>query len=448
MADQAGADRKLMARLHALISRLASLRTARPHPGYSALRSFDVRQHGRAVPRLLLTGTAFAFAAFFSGPASLVAVGSTARSAVQLTPDAMLASALQEIAAQRFDRALEHIDALLKARPNFRLAHLIRGDLLIARARPLSDIGSAVNAPADRIADLREEAVARLRAYRERPPEGQVPRYLMKLKPEQQHAIVVDTNRSRLYLYRNEGDAPRLVADYYVSSGKLGARKAREGDLKTPIGVYHVTASLPPQKLPDFYGSGAFPINYPNDWDRRQGRDGHGIWLHGTPSDTFSRPPRASDGCVVLANSDLDAVAKYVQVGLTPVIISEGVEWVSTGDWSQERDSFLGQFEKWRSDWESLDTERYLQNYSRRFTSDRLNYDAFAAGKRAVNANKEWVKVGLSELTVFRNPGHEDLVVVTFRQDYRSSNLSNTMKKRQYWTREGNRWRIVYEGAA
>ena len=48
---------------------------------------------------------------------------------------------------------------------------------------------------------------------------------------------------------------------------------------------------------------------------------------------------------------------------------------------------------------------------------------------------------------MFRYPG-ENFVVVTFDQDYRSNNLSNVMSKRQYWIREGGRWRIVYEGSA
>jgi hypothetical protein len=37
---------------------------------------------------------------------------------------------------------------------------------------------------------------------------------------------------------------------------------------------------------------------------------------------------------------------------------------------------------------------------------------------------------------------------VTFDQDYASSNLSNHMRKRQYWIREGGAWRILHEGAA
>src|SRR3954465_12853763 len=146
------------------------------------------------------------------------------------------------------------------------------------------------------------------------------------MRADQKYAVVVDTGRSRLYLYRNDEMRPRLVTDYYISIGKAGSHKTREGDQKTPIGVYHVTSSLPKAKLSDFYGAGAFPINYPNDWDRRQGRNGHGIWLHGTPSNTYSRPPRASDGCVVLTNADLEALASSLQVGLTPVIISEDVQ--------------------------------------------------------------------------------------------------------------------------
>src|SRR5258708_25685727 len=106
-------------------------------------------------------------------------------------------------------------------------------------------------------------------------------------------------------MYQDDGRTPRFGADYYVSSGKNGGLKVREGDEKTPIGVYHVTESLPRQKLSDFYGSGAFPINYPNEWDRIQGRNGHGIWLHRTPPVTYSRPPRPINGCAVLATSHL-----------------------------------------------------------------------------------------------------------------------------------------------
>jgi murein L,D-transpeptidase YafK len=378
----------------------------------------------------------------------LLALGAGEAPARGNDPDAALGAVFQDIERSRLGSALEKVDALITAYPNFRLAYLIRGDLLLARARPLVTFGNQPDAPADKLADLREEAVARLKAYRNRPPSNYVPRYLLQMEPEQKYAIVVDTQRARLYIYQNDNGRPRFVADYYISHGKLGAEKLREGDKRTPVGVYHVTANLPRQKLSDFYGNGAFPISYPNEWDRQQGRDGHGIWLHGTPSDTYSRPPRASDGCVVLTNRDLDALASYLQIGLTPVIISNTVEWLSVDDWAAERSALNKQIESWRKDWESRDVDRYLAHYSKSFRNNEGGYVRWAEQKKAVNASKSWIKVQLDKVSVFRSPGKQDLVVVTFEQDYRSNNLSNVLKKRQYWLKEGGRWKIVYEGFA
>ncbi len=52
----------------------------------------------------------------------------------------------------------------------------------------------------------------------------------------------------------------------------------------------------------------------------------------------------------------------------------------------------------------------------------------------------------LGDVYTKRDPGKDGLVLVTFDQEYRSNNLSNTVKKRQYWLQEDGRWRIVYEG--
>lgn len=366
-------------------------------------------------------------------------------------PEPQLEQIFKEIEANRHDNALKLTEALLRQYPNFRLANLIKGDLLLARTKPLNTFGSANGAPNDKVADLRAEAIARLKGYREKPQASYIPRYLLQMRADQRYAIVVDTKRSRLYLYENDqanGGRPRFVADYYVTQGKLGAEKVSEGDKKTPVGVYHVTSSLPREKLADLYGSGAYPLNYPNEWDKRQGRNGSGIWLHGTPSDTFSRPPKASDGCVVLTNQDLNAVAKNLQVGLTPVIISNSVEWLSLDDWNKERTELNKAIEAWRADWESRDTERYLKHYSRKFQANGQNFDQFAAQKRQVNGGKEWIKLKIDNLSVFRNPGKDEVVVTTFDQDYRSNNLNNAMRKRQYWIREDGRWRIIHEGAA
>ncbi len=368
-------------------------------------------------------------------------------------PEPLLSAVFDQIEAHKWEAALRQTEDLLNAYPNFRLAHLVKGDLLLARTKALRNFGEGGTLTAgDQVADLRDEAIARLKAYKSKPNGSYVPRYLLQMRPDQEYAVVVDTQKSRLYLYQNNikdgGGPPRFIADYYISHGKLGTDKVKEGDKRTPIGVYHVTSSLSRQKLGDFYGSGAFPINYPNEWDKRQGRNGHGIWLHGTPSNTFSRPPRASDGCVVLANQDFDAISKNLQIGLTPVIISNSIEWLSLDDWQAERTSLLSMIDEWRKDWESRDTNLYARHYSNRFKSDNQDLNSWVEHKRKVNAGKTWITVGTGNISMFRNPGKEEYVVVTFEQDYKSSNLENVMKKRQYWIKEDGRWKIVYEGSA
>ena len=342
--------------------------------------------------------------------------------------------------------ALAEIDKLLARNPNFRLGHLIKGDLLMARAgQPVAFAAKFANGEvaAASVAPLQDEARVRLQRYLDAPPVGFLPAPLLQLAPDQSHVLLVDTSRSRLFVYANDLSRPRYVTDFYISLGKNGVEKQREGDQKTPLGVYTVVASK--DKLPDFYGGGAYPLSYPNDWDKINGRNGHGIWLHGTPSETYSRPPWATDGCIVLTNEDFARLSKYVDVSRTPVIIGQHVEWRDPQHWERDRETVLTALGRWKSDWESLDTTRYLSNYSAHFRTEKRSYATWSARKRQVNAGKTWIKVGIEELSVFAYPGTTDLMMVTFEQQYRSNNLTTRTHKRQFWSREGDQWRIVHE---
>lgn len=360
--------------------------------------------------------------------------------------EALLVESMLSISSNKLDIALDGVDSLLRINPNFKLAQLIRGDLLLARARPLNNLGNVPEAE-ERMKDFRDEARVRLQRFSNKTPTEQVPKFIWQLNEQQRYAIVVDISKSTLYLYENANGHPRYISDYYISVGKKGADKIAEGDQKTPLGVYVINDSLPKSKLTDFYGSGAFPLNYPNEWDRRQKRNGHGIWLHGTPSDTYSRPPRASNGCIVLTNGDLENLGKVLQVGITPVIIAKQMAWSNEQDQS-ERIELLNEIERWRIDWANLNADSYLEHYAQDFSSDEMDFATWSNYKRQVNAGKSWIKVAISNISMFAYPTHPDLVVVDFEQDYASNNLSNRMKKRQYWMKQNNRWRIVYEGAA
>ena len=355
---------------------------------------------------------------------------------------------LENLQQARVDLALAEADRLIARYPNFRLAHLVRGDLLSARAGPITGLGNTGHAGRERLDELRAEALARSGAYKGRPTEGFLPRYLMQFDPRQEHAIVVDTSRWRVYVYENSAGMPRLVEDYYITIGKQGIEKEREGDRKTPVGVYHVVSRIPGSRLPDLYGWGAFPIDYPNEWDRIRGRTGYGIWLHGVPSDTYARAPQASDGCIAFANPDIAALAGRVQVGATPVVIAERVEWVAPKTLLAERDAFAQRLEKWLVDWQSLDSDRYLEHYAREFRSNGMDLAAWRIHKRRVIKAASSIRVTLANVSMLRNPGmREGLVTVTFDQDYRSSNLVQKTRKRQYWAPEDGRWKIVYEAS-
>jgi hypothetical protein len=102
----------------------------------------------------------------------------------------------------------------------------------------------------------------------------------------------------------------------------------------------------------------------------------------------------------------------------------------------------------WRRDWESLDTGTYLSHYANNFFPEKQNLADWSQHKRKVNAGKSWIKVKIDRVSMFLYPGMDQLAVVTFEQAYTSSNFSHQTRKRQYWTKEGGRWKIIYEGSA
>jgi murein L,D-transpeptidase YafK len=359
--------------------------------------------------------------------------------------EALLVRTIVGLREQGLKTAMAEVDRMVERNPNYKLAHVLQGDLLMARAgKPVAFGGKVASVD---IAPLQDEARVRMKRYLDAPPMNYLPAPLLQLSPRQSHVLLIDTTRQRLFVYANDLGRPRYVTDFYISLGKNGVDKSREGDQKTPIGVYNVIAQKVAlkDKLPDFYGPGAFPLSYPNEWDVANGRDGHGIWLHGTPSDTYARPPRATDGCIVLTNEDLARLSKYVDVSRTPVVIGDAIEWRSPENWDKDRQSFLKAFNQWKTDWESLDTTRYLDNYSAHFRSKDRDLESWAQSKRKVNSGKKWVKVNINDVSLFAYPGTPGLMVITFEQDYRSNNMSRKTTKRQYWSLEGSHWRIVHE---
>ena len=356
------------------------------------------------------------------------------------------------IAEGRSREALAQAETLARDYPNFQLAQLAVGDLLISRTRPIRRMGDVPEPDTARslqvattLEELRNESRQRVDAQRSRPPAHSIPAQFLELSPRSRHAIAVDASRSRLYLFENTPKGLQLVADYYASVGKLGIEKSLEGDQRTPLGVYFITSRLDPATLKDFYGAGALPINYPNPLDQSRGKTGSGIWLHGTPPDQFSRAPLATDGCLVLANPDLERILRTVEPRSTPVVIARQLQWVQPHSVAADRKSFDAVLNAWRTAKTEGDMKRLLDFYAPDFQSYRKKpleewTQVLQAEARALKGRE----LQLKDKSYLRWTDSADTMVVTFGEVAEGARTGPV--KRQYWTRRGQQWQIFFEG--
>ncbi|MEP6790306.1 MAG: L,D-transpeptidase family protein [Ramlibacter sp.] len=362
--------------------------------------------------------------------------------------EARLIDIYRLVGASQPREALAKAEALVNDHPNFQLAQLVYGDLLASLTRPVRALGdvpdAAARSGAQMLAELREESQLRIRALRERPPAGTIPAQFVQLSARNKHAIAIDTTRARLYLFENTTSGLKLLADYYISVGKLGTEKSAEGDLRTPLGVYFITSNLDPMSLKDFYGVGALPINYPNPYDARRGKTGSGIWLHGTPPTQFSRAPKATDGCIVLANPDLHRIIGTVEVRTTPVVIAQNLQWVAPQSTQPEGKRFADVLQAWRSAKASGDLARTLGFYSADFSGNGKTLAEWTPVLQTELDKAGGRDIELKDVSYLRWTDSADTMVVTFGEVPAGARSGPT--KRQYWMRQGPQWKIFFEG--
>lgn len=104
---------------------------------------------------------------------------------------------------------------------------------------------------------------------------------------------------------------------------------------------------------------------------------------------------------------------------------------------------------EWKSAWEMSagnngDISEYLSFYSNDFRSGRFNKNGWASDKSLKNRRKKWIRVELSNIEV-SNPDKNNLIRVSFSQDYKSSNFSVISQKVLQIKKENNKWVIVSE---
>lgn len=281
--------------------------------------------------------------------------------------------------------------------------------------------------------DLREALTEVLRErFREPPP-------VILENPPDRYLFLVEKMSQYLLIFRG-----RELEDLYpVTTGADWEDKWREGDRRTPEGIYYFTRFIPPHKLPKMYGGTAVVLNYPNPVDRLLGKGGSGIWLHGSDQEGRNNIPFSTRGCVVADNSDLRVITARIKRENTLIAIYKEIPSSLRVD---DVRSFL---KSWEESWESRDLDAYLSHYSREFVWKRGGFREWKRYKRRVILNKKRIEVRVEDLTVvaFRRglSPEAEYYVAEFRQTYLSDTYRDRGIKRLYITKEGGKLKILAE---
>jgi murein L,D-transpeptidase YafK len=228
-------------------------------------------------------------------------------------------------------------------------------------------------------------------------------------------AILVDKATHQLFVTEYREGRFETVKKFHTTLGKVKGDKEQEGDLKTPEGIYSFKTRLTPPTLKAKFGVMAFYMDYPNMFDRMAGRTGKDIMLHATDTPERLEKNYDSEGCIVLKNEELQEVAPWIRIGLTPILVFDQLtdEYRAPG----VPGPLKNVFEKWIAAWESRSIDRYIENYHTDFEAQGMNKDQWKAYKSNLISRYASISIGPEDVRFYRHPKYS---MITFTQNYRS----------------------------
>ncbi|VAX23220.1 hypothetical protein MNBD_NITROSPINAE02-1955 [hydrothermal vent metagenome] len=137
------------------------------------------------------------------------------------------------------------------------------------------------------------------------------------------YVLVVDKSRGELLVLEENKDNFKIVKRYKTSLGSKRGDKLVRGDLRTPEGLYNIVSVKENRHLPPQYGPRAFVLNYPNKLDKKLGKTGDGIWIHGSG---LGENIEATEGCVEVNDMNVVDLGKFADVGTQVYIFPEKFE--------------------------------------------------------------------------------------------------------------------------
>lgn len=273
-----------------------------------------------------------------------------------------------------------------------------------------------------------------------------LPAYILQLPESVGDVFIADTGAAKIYRFERTMSGVNMGHEGFMSIGQRGVGKERAWDRRTPLGVYFVVDQLNTDTMHEKYGITAFPLDYPNAWDRIRARTGDGIWVHGMAAGGGQRPPLDTDGCIALPNEDLAALEDNFVPLVTPVIVTREMRWQDAGSIAVLREELNTAINAWAKHYGDANLHAYLSMYADDFSYRGMQIAEWASFRLQTLEQRGAVKIAIDELLLLADPEEEGLILSRFRETISGPDIGSRTIKRLYWRRdEAGEWRIVAE---
>ncbi|GAB6037849.1 L,D-transpeptidase family protein [Fundidesulfovibrio butyratiphilus] len=243
--------------------------------------------------------------------------------------------------------------------------------------------------------------------------------------------LAVDKSSQTFWFF--EQKSPLVVFKQLpCTTGKEPGTKTREGDLKTPEGVYFIKERLSGNLDYSLYGELAFTLNYPNPVDIINKHTGSGIWIHGRGKPIT---PNESQGCVALNNPDIKDLDGQLAKRTMPVIIANKVHWSKDAPQvRKEAQEVVAATLEWAKAWSRKSDDFFGFHDAVKFSiAQGEPFSVFRDHKRQLFSSLPWIHVLIDDVRAVQGP---DYWVTYFGQLYRSPTLTSEGIKRLYWQKD------------
>jgi len=282
-----------------------------------------------------------------------------------------------------------------------------------------------------------------------KPTEAPTPLNSWVGNPEPRSFYLVMDKMKNVLSARSLLEPGKVFRLYRAISGTNPGDKIKEGDMKTPEGIYFIESRVSQRRLQSLHGPAAFEMNYPNPVDKILKRTGYGIWIHGVENDNRMEKRFDTKGCIAISNKDiLDLADRLTMKNIPVVVVDEESPAIPVGI-EVDGGPFHERVKAWAAAWSSKNVEDYIKFYHPEFHSRirgaSMNFDQWYQYKKRLTKNYKWMNVQLSDIKILR---HGKYAVAIFEQNYESNLFKSKSLKRLYMVGSGVDAQILAEEVA